>query len=405
MFLAATCWACSENNELLPPPGEEETTEETTTARLNIELNETEQVWASGGNAFAMNLFTVTCEESDNENVLLSPLSLQFALGMLSNGANEAGMKEIATAMGFKDYSQSDVNSYFNKLSSSLAEGDPSVALNLANSAWIQNNFVVKEAFTKTLTDSYQAQVSRVDFSKRDEVMKMINDWSSEQTMGKINKLDLDINALTRLILANACYLKGNWTIPFEQVEKGTFTTSGGKMQDVSMMKLNKTFNYYEHADYQAVELPYGNESFSMVVVLPAEGKSVEETVAAIEWENVRFSGRNVEITLPKFKLESHTELIPVLKKMGINEALNTLPNIADGLAVSQAFQDMFIETNETGTEAAAVTVIIIDVIAPGPEITPAKPVMTMDRPFLFTIRENSTGVILFMGKVGSINE
>lgn len=402
LSLIIVCLSCSENSELLLVP-EEETPEVVTGDPLKIELKSIEKEWASSGNSFAMNLFALACDESEKENVLLSPLSLQLALGMLSNGANEAGLNEIATAMGFKSYAQDDVNSYFSKLASSLTEGDPSVALNLANSAWIRNDFVVKDAFVNALKESYLAQVNRVDFSKPVEVKKLINDWCSEQTNGKINEIDLSTSEFTRLVLANACYLKGSWTLPFESVEKGVFTTEKGQKQNIDMMKLDKRLNFYENAKLQAVDLPYGNESFSMVVILPDEGVSVEEAAATIEWDRIRFGGKSVEVALPKFKLKSHTELESILQRMGIKEVFNTMPNIADGLFVSQVFQDMFIETNETGTEAAAVTVIEVST-SPGPGAN-GKMQMTMDRPFLFAIRENSTGVILFMGKVGSINE
>lgn len=401
LFLSSivVCWAC--NDKLEPAPE--------TTDPIEIELKSYEKEWAANGNAFAMNLFAAACENPENtsENVLLSPLSLQFALGMLSNGTNETGLNEIATALGFSNYSRDEVNSYFGKLTSSLSEGDPSVALNLANSAWIQKDFAVKDKFVRALKEAYQAKVDNtVNFltvEGRAEAQKAFDKWCSEQTKGTIKELNLSLSAATRLILANACYFKGQWTLPFESVEKGTFTTSKGAVQQADMMKLDKTLNYAWHSDYQAVELPYGNESFSMIVVLPDEGKSVEEAAAAIEWKNMRFGGRGVEVTMPKFKLKGHTELNPMLRKMGINEIYNTLPDIAEGLFVSRVFQEMFIETNETGTEAAAVTVAVLTT-SPGPGES-GKIEMKMDRPFLFAIRENSTGVILFMGKVGNIDK
>ncbi|MDR0573216.1 MAG: serpin family protein [Tannerella sp.] len=400
--LVAFCWGCNGDNALEPVSDEGTGTTEVANARLNIELKSQEKTWVLNGNSFAMRLFDAICEDSEEENVLISPLSLQIALGMLSNGANETGLNEITSVLGFENYSQDEVNNYFGKLISSLAEGDPSVNLNQANSAWIQNDYVIQEAFIQAFVEHYSAQVNRVDFSQAAEVKKMINDWCSEQTAGKINNLDLSINDFTRLVLANAFYLKGSWTIPFNSVEKGTFTTSEGEKQDVDLMKLENTFNYNSGTHYQAVELPYGNESFSMVAVLPAEGKSVEEAAVAIDWEHIRFGGRQVEVAMPKFKLGNHVELAEILKKMGIKEVFRTLPNIASDLFVSRVFQDMYIETNETGTEAAAVTVIGID-IAGGPD-SPAHIEMKMDRPFLFVIRENSTGIILFMGKVGSVN-
>jgi serpin B len=378
-------------------------------ARLQIELEPQELTLAASGNHFAVGLLAKAIseaaeKEADKENVILSPLSLQLALGMLANGATESAFAEIATATGFGDVSIGEMNSYYHKLSAALTERKLDVSLALANSIWIQNGFRVKDAFVQTNKDVYKAEVSNVNFA--DPATKnIINNWCDRHTNGTIKEIPLQLSALTRLVLANATYFKGDWTTPFreEDTKPGLFISSKGDKRLVDRMNITKNFLYASNEQYQAVRLPYGNESFSMAILLPAKESSVEELLDGFDWGDIEWGVYEVELSLPKFTTTCHTDLIGLLQAMGIREIFGdgALANIADGVFINQAFQDIFLKVNEKGTEAAAVTVT-------GGEtsVFPSKHnIMHVDRPFVFAIRENSSGVILFTGKIGKIEE
>jgi serpin B len=377
-------------------------------ARLKIDIEPQEMVWVANGNDFAIKLLAKACIEAaeknaDKENIMLSPLSLQLALGMLSNGVTDDAFTEMASVMGFDDGSIESMNRYFHKLSAALTEEELDVELALANSIWVQNGFKVNDAFIRTNKDVYKAEVGNVDFS--DPATKdLINRWCDVHTKGTIKEIPLELSPLMRLVLANAMYFKGGWTEPFEveDTQKGVFTTAGGATQEVDMMKKTNTLLYASNEKFQAVLLPYGNESFSMTILLPSEESSVDELLG-LEWDRLPMDFYQVELSLPKFRTRCHTDLIDLLETMGIQKIFEdgALARIADNILINQAFQDMYLEVNETGTEASAVTVIGITGSAGPPH--DGINVMRVDRPFVFALRENSTGVILFAGKIGKI--
>jgi serpin B len=373
-------------------------------ARLQIDIEPQEMIWAANGNDFAINLLAKACieaaeKDAGKENIMLSPLSLQLALGMLSNGVTDDAFAEMASVMGFDDGSIESMNRYFHKLSAALMEEELDVELALANSIWVQNGFKVNDAFIQTNKDVYKAEVGNVNFA--DPATKdLINRWCNEHTRGTIKEIPLNLSSLTRMVLANTTYFKGDWTEPFEDTQKGVFTTAGGATQEVDMMMKKNSLLYTSNEKFQAVLLPYGNGSFSMTILLPSEESSVDELLGTIEWDKLPMNIYPVELSLPKFKARCHTDLIDLLETMGVRKIFENgaLARIADNILINQVFQDMYLEVNETGTEASAVTAIGL-LGAAGP------PVMRVDRPFVFTLRENSTGVILFAGKIGKIEE
>jgi serpin B len=410
------CWACNkapsiedkpETPKETPEVPEEPETPKTPVARLKIPIEPQERVWVANGNNFAADLLAKAVEEAEanTENVMLSPLSLQLALGMLANGVTDEAFAEMASAMGFDDGSIAAMNSYFHKLSAALTEGELDVELALANSIWVQEGFQVNDAFIQTNKDVYKADVSNVNFADP-ATLDLINSWCDKHTRGTIKEIPLELSGLTRLVLANATYFNGSWTLPFDKTETGpgVFVTSKGDQQEVNMMKMTKYLFYTSNEQFQAVELPYGNRSFSMIILLPSQESSVDELLGAVEWSNLQLNYYPVELSLPKFKTRCHTELIDVLKAVGIRKIFEdgALANIADDISIDQFLQDMYLEVNETGAEASAVTVGMI--ITAGQE-EPKVNVMRVDRPFVFAIRENSTGVVLFTGKIGKIEE
>lgn len=371
-----------------------------------IELDSrTQKEMAETGNTFATNLMLQMNQQVTDRNMMISPMSLQFALGMLSNGADETALEEITDVMGLNDYSLQMMNSYYYNLTQQLKKKDKNFTLSLANAIWIQDNYEVGLEFIENNQDFFHAKVSNIDFSQTEKAKQTINQWANDATNGTIKELSFTINSLTRIVLANACYLKGKWATPFkkEKTKKKIFHNQNGGTGIVDMMHLTATFDFCNHENdpFMAVELPYSNQSFSMLIILPKEGKTLEEVLATIQWNNLQLTNQEVEVQLPKFKIEANypEEIKNSVREMGIKHIFNegSLPGINGELFISQITQDTFINVDESGTEAASVTVIGGDVTAPPP--TPI-PLICMDRPFAFAIRENTNGAILFMGKV-----
>ena len=409
---AGLCSSCSNNNEPLNIPPIEPTIELVDSVE-SIELVEldtrTQKEIAKTGNAFANKLMLQMNQQVTDQNMMISPMSLQYALGMLSNGCDEAALKEITDAMGMNDYSLDMMNSFYYNLTQTFAQEDEDFTLKLANAIWIQNDYQVGKDFIQNNKALFHADVNNIDFYQADKAKKTINEWASKATEGTIKELSLQSNDLTRMVLANACYLKGKWTLPFDKkgTQKETFYNLDGSTSEANMMYLTKTLNFRDSSSepYMVVELPYGNQTFSMIVVLPKEDKTLDDILPNINWSNMHLGGQKVHVQLPKFKIEAKypEEITKCVKEMGINRIFipGSLSGINDELFVSFIAQDTFIEVDEAGTEASAVTTIGMEFAAAGPESAPPPtPTIRMDRPFAFAICENTTGAVLFMGKV-----
>ena len=314
---AGLCSSCSNNDEPLNIPPIEPTFE-------LVELDtRTQEEIAKTGNVFANNLMLQMNQQVADQNMMISPMSLQYALGMLSNGCDEAALKEITDAMGMNDYSLDMLNSFYYNLTQTLAKEDEDFTLKLANAIWIQNDYKVGQDFIQNNKALFHADVSNIDFNQADKAKKTINEWASKATEGTIKELSLQINDLTRVVLANACYLKGKWTVPFDKkgTKKETFHNLDGSTSEANMMYLTETLNFRNSANepYMAVELPYGNQTFSMIVILPKEDKTLDDILPNINWSNMHLGGRKVHVQLPKFKIEANypEEIMKCVKEMG----------------------------------------------------------------------------------------
>lgn len=370
--------------------------------------NSTRSAIASLGNVFASNLMLEMNKQVPDNNMMISPMSLQYALGMLSNGCDEVALKEITNAMGMNNYSLDMLNSFYYNLTQTLTKEDEDFTLKLANAIWIQENHEVGDEFIQNNKAIFGAEVNDIDFYQANEAQKTINTWADKATNGTIKELSLQINDLTRMVLANACYLKGKWTLPFNKKEtkKETFHNQDGTTSKVDMMQLTEVLNFHDSANepYMMVELPYGNQTFSMLIVLPKEKYTLNEILPAFDWSKKVLGGRKVNVVLPKFKIEAKypAEIMKSVKELGINHIFESgsLLDIHPELFVGQIAQDTFIEVDEAGTEASAVTTIGL-IGTSAPSVTPLPtPIIRMDRPFAFAIREKTTDAVLFMGKV-----
>lgn len=399
---AGLCSSCSNNDEPLNIPPIEPTFE-------LVELDtRTQKEIAKTGNDFANKLMLQMNQQVTDQNMMISPMSLQYALGMLSNGCDETALKEITDAMGMNDYSLDMLNSFYYNLTQTLVQEDEDFTLKLANAIWIQNDYQVGKDFIQNNKALFHADVNNIDFYQVNKAKKTINEWASKATEGTIKDLSLQINELTRVVLANACYLKGKWTVPFDKkdTKKEIFYNMDGSTSEANMMYLTEILNFRNSANepYMMVELPYGNQTFSMIVVLPKEGKTLDDILPNINWSNMYLGGQKVHVQLPKFKIEAKypTEIMKCIKEMDINRIFipGSLSGINDELFVSSIAQDTFIEVDEAGTEASAVTNMGMAGSAGPGSTPPPTPTIRMDRPFAFAICENTTGAVLFMGKV-----
>ena len=363
-------------------------------------------------NQFSMEFFATAHEElRSDENIVLSPLSLNMALAMVWNGAKGDTKQGIQQAMGMQNYAQDDVNSYFLDLRQKLTTADADVKLALANSIWYDESFPVKSDFITVNKDYYDAEVSEIDFRAPDAA-DQINGWCSDNTNGLIKSMIDEIPASAVMYLINALYFKGLWTddcgFDPERTHQTYFRKENGENVLIDMMEQGREdIDYYSDEHLEMVTLPYGNGAYSMVFVLPKGdfGTMLQQLKQPDYWQNClsNLQSQVALLYIPKFKVEyePNPNLNNILIKLGMGKAFTgtaDFSGIADaGLSISEVRQKTYIEVDEKGTEAAAVTMIGMTTGEHDPI-----PYFYANRPFLFVIQENTTGTMLFMGKVGN---
>ena len=368
----------------------------------------------SQGNMFAFDLFYKILQTTNEKNVFISPLSVDFALGMTLNGANSITKQEMKNVLHHSGLTDTQINEYYQLMLNTLPSIDPTTKLNIANSIWYRKGFQFYQSFLDINAKYFNAEISSLDFSSP-TALKTINDWCAKKTNNLIkNPLNkIDVNDVMYLI--NAIYFKGIWISQFEKknTAKAPFNNENNSQSRVDMMCNPKgKFPYYSDSNAQYLDMGYGNGAFSMTVILPCNGKTLKDVYDNLSEEyfkdivNNRLDSTKIEVYLPRFKTEYKTELNDILIALGMPSAFDLPPGSADFSRMSQAnlkinkvIHSTYVEVNEEGTEAAAVTIVGIELTSAG--VKP--PVFRADKPFIFVIRENSTGVILFMGKIGEI--
>jgi len=374
-----------------------------------ISLSSNMLVRVNQDNEFAFDLLKKTMVSSGETNVFVSPLSVSIALGMAWNGAGGTTRKEMETALKMSGMSVSDINNYYKIMQTSLLTIDPTTKLSIANSMWYKTGFEVKPGFLNVNTEYFNARLKELDFTKA-WAADTINNWCSKKTNTLIPTIIDQIPSNAVMYLINAVYFKGIWSRQFEKKNTSVqkFTNEAGNQGNVNMMYQKDTFRYAETETAQYLDLPYGNKAFSMTVILPAANKTPADILNSLTtdtWNNAlsQLNPREIMVYLPRFKVTNKFNLNDELKKMGMNLAFSDLAdfsNISDlPLQISEVIHKTYVTVDEEGTEAAAVTSIGIITTA-----MPVIPVFRVDKPFVFVIREKSTGVILFIGKMGSVD-
>jgi serpin B len=402
--------------------------EEAGGSREKVKANE--QLVVGGNNEFALKLYERL--RSQEGNLFFSPYSISTALAMTYAGARGQTASQMADVLCFPveagkagklssdagvlpRLDPQELASAFGSLVKDLnVRGQKGVyKLDVANALWGQKGYGFRRQFLDFVEKYYGGRLNEVDFAgAAEKARQTINAWVEKQTNDKIKDLIAKgvLDSMTRLVLTNAIYFKGDWASKFDKdrTQNAPFTLSDGQKIDVPMMNQTKKFGYMATDTFQALELPYAKGELSMIILLPKEmgGLGALEKSLTLkdlsQWLGV-LGKREVVVSIPKFKLTSKFSLASVLKAMGMTDAFSRSADFSgmDGkrdLFISAVIHKAYVDVNEEGTEAAAATAVTMKLTSIGPGGRP--PVFRADHPFLFLIRDNQSGSILFLGRV-----
>ena len=382
--------------------------------RKNIVLTRSQKELANENVKFAFSLFNkVNEQETEQPNWIMSPLSASIAMSITANGTDGNSRIQIQNALGFNGFQMDEINDYYKLLTKELLAVDKTTRLSLANSVWLHDDFKFHDSFVKTVRKMYDAEVSVLDLTNQSALNK-INDWSAEHTNNLIPVILDKLPENLKFCFLNSLYFKGVWLDEFEESSTvdDFFTCANGQKNQVKMMKQETSQRYCSNEFFALAEFPYGNGTFSMVVLLPNEGCTLEESLQKFtvnDWIGTTESGSlkmfmsDLNVSFPRFELKYDVDLIKAMQSLGIVDIFNE--NNADftNLSSSNVFinllkQSAYLKVDEKGAEAAATTIVGGMDASPGPSYRIID--FNMNRPFAFLIKENSTGTILFMGKV-----
>lgn len=432
VVLSSTMVSCSSSEDDVDL-GEAKTVVNMLSESVPVKLTAEQTLFVNDNNKFTMN-FLKTVNEADRsgKSFIYSPLSITYVLGMVNDAATGLTEKELEETLGFHQGGIQAVNDYCKKLIDGLPKVDDKVTLNIANAIFLNKDFTLKPQFEQDMQTYYDAKAEALDFSASN-TLDHINGWCKEKTNGMIPSILDDIDPLMVSYLLNAIYFKADWTSKFDlkNTKNETFTPENGNIStDIPMMHQNVLIQYINNSMFSAIKIPYGNGLWNMMVMLPEKGFTTDHIInhlAALGLNGVEgafceiedgiatmsvksFSPHEVDLKLPRFETSSDTDkledgLIGLMKKMGINRAfedgLAEIPNMCEvPVYVELMRQKAKIKVSEEGSEAAAVTVAGVANYSMGSEpIEYPKATFHANRPFVYVIREQSSGVILFVGK------
>ena len=431
MALGSLMLSCS-SSEDDADLGEAKTVVNMLSESIPIELTPEQQVFAGDNNQFTLNfLKTVNEVDQSGKSFIYSPLSITYVLGMVNDAATGQTEKELEETLGFHEGGIQAVNDYCKKLIDGLPKVDSKVTLNITNAIFVNKYYTLKPQFVKDMQTYYDAKAETLDFSSP-KTLDHINGWCNEKTNGMIPEILDEVDPDMVSYLLNAIYFKADWASKFDpkNTKEETFTTENGSAR-LPLMHQNVLIQYINNGMFSAVKIPYGNNMWNMMVMLPEEGYTtdhiinhlaglglngvegafceIEDGIATMSVKS--FSPHEVDLKLPRFETSSDTDelssddahgLIGLMSKMGINLAfdpgLAEIPNMCEApVYIEMMRQKAKIKVNEEGSEAAAVTVAGMYEKA-GPVEYP-KATFHANRPFVYVIQEASSGVILFVGK------
>lgn len=391
-----------------------------------INLTEEQRTFRDDNNGFSFK-FLKKVNEADKKgnSFIYSPLGITYVLSMVNDAATGTTEQEIEQTLGFHEGGIQAVNEYCKNLIDNLPKADTDANLNIANAIFLNKDYTLNPQFVQDMDYYYNAKAEALDF-KSSKTLKRINDWCNDKTKGMIPNILEKLNPDAVTYLLNAIYFKADWTNKFDpkNTKNETFTTETGTTQ-IPMMQQDVYISYVKNEIYSAVKIPYGNGLWNMTVMLPEGNNTTDDIINHLsaagfsnDVENFCatkggiFRTYEVDLKMPRYETSSDTDdledgLISVLQHMGIHLAFDSnwaeIPNMANtNVFISKMRQKAKIEVNEEGTKAAAVTVAEMAVTAVEPGIEQSKPqkaTFHANRPFVYVIREASSGVILFVGK------
>jgi serine protease inhibitor len=367
-----------------------------------------QQQLASGGSSFAFNLLRQISLEQPGSNIFISPYSASTALQMVCTGAAGTTRTQMQEVLGTIEMQPTALNLVNKEIGAIVNAKNTNFLLTTANAIWYRTRTPIYPSFLLDNEMFFGAKVESLDFNNPDS-LDIINEWASQETHGKIDQIvSPPIDPTTRLFLANAVYFLGNWQTPFDTnlTTNRVFNLNGGGQETVPMMEQTGFFGYSQGTNYQAVRLDYKGGDLAMYVFLPGPDSSVEELLGTMNgawWQQViqsGFSEQQGAVVLPRFNLNFSVDLEPTLQALGMTDAFTQSADFSkispEPLLITAATQQAVVEVNETGTEAAAVTIVTVGTTVAVPKAFE----MVVDRPFLFFIEDQQAGMILFTGMV-----
>ena len=401
---AMACVSCEKTAGQKPNPEESTEVNPEENPLNKIELDTRSEAFVQRGKSFAFE-FVRRVNEGRKKSFVISPLSMQFLLGMILDGARGETADEICRVLGYEAGDVQAADAFALSMLEQLPAVDKETTLSIADAVFVNNRCSILDSYRTSVVQNYDATVSDLDFSDVGEATNRINQWCSDHTNGMITHVLDQVDATVPAYLMNAVYFKSRWKEPFpaDATSQEKFLDEEGKESTVPMMKNAGSFLYQENEHFSAVRLPYGNGAFQMTVILPQKGRTVQDVVSVLDahgWSEITYlwSMREVDVWLPKFETKFHIDLNQLLIEMGMPTAFEELK--ADfgamspqALFLSQVMQDAVIKVDEEGTEAAAVSTGMFATSVPQYSTFHA------DHPFLYLITESSTDAILFAGK------
>ena len=375
-----------------------------------VEEPESKETTVISSGSFEIDLFRQSFVDSAGDNIVISPFSVKVAMAMATEGAGGYTLEELQDVLQIDENSKEGFKSIVEDI---YQQKD--VIFNIANSIWSRKGYVFKQTYLDTLTNYYQAEARELDFSDSEGSKEIINGWVERKTEGKIDSIVDRIDPSHIAFLINAIYFNADWKQQFEELltNEDEFTLQDGTKVNTSMMNMSHTIKYLEKDEFQAIELPYGEDGrFLMRVFLPKEEKDFDTFVSELrsntlnEW-NAEFQFKKVSLSLPKFKIEWEGSLKEILEKLGIKDAFGggvadfgeMVPTSNKEVYIGDVKHKTFIDVSERGTEAAAVTSVEMFTTS-----LPTEPEeifeMNVNRPFFFTIEDTKNNLYLFMGTI-----
>ena len=356
---------------------------------------------ASANTRFGFKLLQDLRERDPEGNIFISPLSISIALTMTYNGAVGETERAMAEVLEIDALDLSTINNSNKALRDSLEDPDPKVEISIANSIWSRQGVNFNADFLERNRMFFGAEIASLDFSSP-QAAATINDWVNTNTNGKIEKIVDRIDPQTLLFLINAIYFKGNWQDEFDKAmtRPGTFYLPNGSEKQVQMMRREGEYPYLRRENFEATILPYGDGRLGMYIFLPSPNSNLKKFLRDLDEENwegwiSQLQDRRQTMMLPRFKLEYEVRLNDTLEALGMGIAFGggaDFSGMGPGLFISEVRHKTFVEVNEEGTEAAAVTAVV------GVKSVPS--IFRVNRPFFFAIYDAETETILFMGTV-----